>query len=93
MAGVVILDPVGHVLPQSHSLAERPTSLVGLRIGFLHNGKPGGEVVLEALKERMQSELRPAAVVWRRKTHPSAPASFLDELARECDVVIAAVGD
>lgn len=88
-----IIDPVGSRRQDALAPAPRPVSLADLRLGLLHNGKPGGELLLEELAGRLVSEQGMAASEYWRKAHPSARATFLDEVADRCDVVVGALSD
>jgi hypothetical protein len=93
MATMTILDPTAASSATKGSLAPRPASLDGLRIGLLHNTKPGGEILLQAISERFARDYRLKSILWRRKPLPTLPASFVNEMADQCDVVVAALGD
>jgi hypothetical protein len=88
-----IIDPVGPRVSAGDSPARRPATLHGLRLGLLHNGKPGGEHLLERVGARLRAEHRVARVTTWRKPHPSARATFLDEVAPACDLVVGALSD
>lgn len=93
MPVVTILDPTATRSDNTALLANRPSSLDGLRIGLLHNSKPGGEVLLQTIADRLALDYQLKDVVWQRKRTPSEPAPFLDQMARECDAVILALAD
>ena len=93
MPTITILDPRGVSSFRPHPLALRPTSLNGLRVGLLHNAKPGGDVLLEALADQLSGEFALRSVVRHRKALATMPAPFLQQMATECDVVIAALAD
>jgi hypothetical protein len=90
---VTILDPVGSASTETFPMALRPESLDGLRLGCLHNSKPGGEVLLSTIAAQLQIDYKIKSVVWRRKQFPSSGATFLSRMATECDVIIAALAD
>jgi hypothetical protein len=93
--GFVLRDPTAQSsTQQTAQLAPRPASLQGLRLTMMDNGKNNARNLLEAVLERVQPELRPSQVIWRNvpATLP-APAELMDEIARETDLVIQAVGD
>ena len=89
-----------HVYPtakpelESVALALRPLDLTGKRLGLIDNTKANAAALLEAVAALLESELRPSEIV-RRRVPATLPAddALLDELARECDLVIEAVGD
>ena len=77
------------------TLADRPSSLKGLRLGLLDNSKPNADQLLEAVLEELHDELEPVAVIRGRKPGAGVPGpeALLEELASQCDAVIVAVGD
>ena len=92
--GVTLLDPTVQAEPESLQLAARPDSLSGKRLGLIENTKQNASELLEAVYALLQAELQPVSVI--RRTVPAtalASDSLLDELARDCDLVIEAVGD
>ena len=93
MASIVILDPTATFSNDEAVLAPRPQSLAGLRVGMLHNTKPGGEILLNAISELFARDYQPKSVTWWRKPLPTVPASFAHEMATQCDVVVAALAD
>jgi len=90
---VTILDPTGVPSAKASVLATRPKSLDGLRVGYLHNSKPGGEILLQRTAELLSERFAVKETVWRQKMLPTIPAPFLRELAAECDVVVAALAN
>jgi hypothetical protein len=88
-----IVDPVGTRNDAVRGLATRPAALSGLRLGLLHNGKPGGEQLLARIAERLVEGHGVASSVYWRKPHPSAQATFLEDLEGRCDVVVGALSD
>jgi hypothetical protein len=88
-----IVNPVAARASGTRPPTGRPVRLAGLRAGLLHNGKPGGEVILERIAARLRDEHGVAEVLRWRKPHPSAGATFLAELRASCDVVVGALSD
>ena len=72
--------------------AERPKSLVGLRIGLIDNGKEFSDVVLDALAETLRRDHGATRIKIWRKGFPAKGAPFIDEMAAETDVAISGVG-
>jgi hypothetical protein len=75
-------------------LAARPLDLAGKVVGLLDNTKEQGEVILQTIAEALCQHYGIAGVLRRRKEHYSKPAtpSLLDDMAREVQVAVAAVG-
>jgi hypothetical protein len=92
---LTLLDPRAEARPRPTARVPRPLDLRGKRVGLLANGKPNSEEFLEALGALLRERDGAADVVAVRKPSASrvAPTEMLDALARECDVVVAAVGD
>lgn len=89
---IQILTPMGESNYPAGELAERPKSLVGLRIGLLDNGKEFSDLVLGRLAESLQSRFATSVQRFWRKGYPAKLAPFLAEMARETDVAISGVG-
>lgn len=90
-----ILDPVAEASPPSIPLAPRGLDLRGKRLGLLDNSKPNAKELLEAVGRALDQRYELARIVLRRKPTMSVPATelLLEELARECDVVLTGSGD
>ena len=91
-----LMNPFGSSAPAPRPrLAARPASLQGLRLGLLDNSKPNADRLLEGVREELEGQLEPSAVVRRRKPGAGVPGpeALLEELGAQCDAVIVAVGD
>jgi hypothetical protein len=93
-----LMSPFGTRLsrPETAStLAPRPASWKGLRLGLLDNGKRNADLILEQVLAQLTAQLEPSAVVRRRKPGAGVPGpeALLEELRAECDAVIVGVGD
>jgi hypothetical protein len=75
-------------------LATRPLDLAGRVVGLLDNTKEQAEVILQTIAEALPQHYGIAGVLRRRKEHYSKPATpgLLDDMAREVQVAVAAVG-
>src|SRR6266498_3345017 len=95
VSGVVALDPTAGPVVERATRAPRPDRLEGKRVGFLDNSKPNADKVLRYLDEMLRERYGIAASVHRRKPTASrvVPPEILEEMLRECDVVVPAVGD
>ncbi|MBI3965650.1 MAG: hypothetical protein HY329_08445 [Chloroflexi bacterium] len=89
-----VLNPVAEATAAPKQLAPRPSQLKGAVLGIVDNGKPGAALLLKELERLLVDRGAHPRVLWREKiaTYP-LPAAELAELARECDVVVAGVGD
>lgn len=92
-----ILDPTGSTAPRigAAALAPRRADLRGARVGLLENTKHNAALLLDDLAELLQREHGAAEVLRRTKTAFALPLpdELLQELVRECDVVVTGVGD
>jgi predicted GTPase len=89
-----IIDPSAGGSGAKIQLARRPMDLRGKIVGFIDNTKEQADVIAEAMAEGLQEKYGVAKVIIRRKPYFSkpAPVDLLEELAKEVDVAIAAVG-
>ena len=93
-----ILDPTGLSSRETATgltLAARPASLAGARIGLLENGKQNAARFLEDVADVLRERYGAGAVTLRRKEIFSQPAppELVEELSGESDVVVIGVGD
>ena len=88
---IEVHDPRGSRATPNLNIAIRPSSLHGLTIGLLENGKENADALLDRTAERLAG--RGATIVRARKPSFSrpAPGEVIDSLAH-CDAVIAAHG-
>ncbi|WP_136710025.1 UGSC family (seleno)protein [Agromyces sp. H66] len=75
--------------------AGRPRSLDGLRIGLLGNTKRNADLILDAVGAQLARRADAVTLVPRTKTQFAMPlpVDLIEELIRECDVVVIGVGD
>ena len=94
MDELTVLDPTAEMDVERIPLAARPADLTGKRVGVLDNSKERADEILRRIEERLRDHAAVACVVWRRKDFytKQAPTVFIEDLARQCDVVINAVG-
>ncbi len=95
MVKIVVLDPVAEARPVHAPLSARPDTLSGKRIGFLDNTKANATELMRALEARLRSRYTVVSVLHKTKPLAAVGASeaVLEELARDCDVAIVAIGD
>lgn len=74
--------------------APRPMDLAGKVVGLLDNTKEQGALILQTIGEALRERYGAAKIVLRSKEHYSKPAAdaLIDEMAKEVQVAIAAVG-
>jgi len=90
-----ILDPTIAPDHAESTLAKRVADLDGKVLGLLSNSKVNGDRLLDLVRERLAARYRLESVVTMTKSSASrvADEAMLEALARECDVVITAIGD
>ncbi len=92
-----ILDPTSPSQEKRYELAPRRLrSLDGARLGLLDNSKLNAASLLAAIGDLLKERYAIKSVLVRTKGHGfSYPVEdrTADEMAEQCDVVIAAIGD
>ena len=91
-----ILDPTGRgTTRKAATLAPRRGDLRGLTVGLLENRKHNAGPFLEEVGRLLVERHGASGTMLRGKASIVLPASdeIMDELARECGVVVAGVGD
>ena len=75
-------------------LAPRPMDLAGKVVGMIDNTKEQGDVILQTIADALKERYGVARVIIKRKEHYSKPATdaLIDEIAKEVEVAVAAVG-
>ncbi|MXX53510.1 MAG: hypothetical protein F4Z35_06160 [Dehalococcoidia bacterium] len=93
--GIAVLDPTVAPLPADGVVADRPTTLDGITIGLLANGKMNSVEMLTALHDVLADRYDFGGVVERNKMNASRPCpeDIIDEMVAKCDVVITSSGD
>jgi len=93
--GQIAYDPRGVVNAEPKLLAGRLSSLDGLRVGVLDNTKWNGGKLLRKTVSLMESRYRFKALHSYKKESFSKKASpeLLEQIARENDAVLTAIGD
>ena len=91
----LVFDPTS----PSHSVVRQAAaplgSLAGKVVGFIDNSKPNFEHLAADLEALLVGRYGAASVMTHRKRSASmsAGAAVLDQLAKECDLVITGSGD
>lgn len=91
-----VLSPFGkRESYEASGLAPRRASLVGARLGLLHNGKPNADALLSELGQRLVERYGVAEVRTFEKPHFGVPVGEpqLSAMLESCDVALAGVGD
>lgn len=93
---VEIFDPRGAVALEARPLAARKNGLNGLRLGILDNSKWNANKLLRGSAEALSQEIAFGAVNYYVKKHgfsSDAPPELIEQIARENDIVLTAIGD
>lgn len=93
--GISVLDPTVAPLPADGVIADRPTTLDGVTIGLLANGKLNSVEMLTALHDVLADRYEFGGVIERNKMNASRPCpdDIIEEIVAKCDVVITSSGD
>lgn len=96
-AGTIsVVDPTGGDPGEEFfSLAPRPATLSGKRLGLLDNSKANSEPILRGIAGILDKEFGLAEVFHLSKHSASLPPrpEILEELQRRADIVVTGVGD
>jgi hypothetical protein len=92
---LTLYDPTAPRRVAASSAHEPLKTLRGAVVGFIDNAKPNFNHLVDDLAEALVSRHGVARVIKRRKRSASVPApdEYVDELVRECDLVITGSGD
>ena len=90
-----VFDPTTSPQKRPMPYAPRPKSLNGKRVGLVDNTKFNSDRLLQKIGEILEKEYGVQRVLIRSKNNPTEPAheEILSELSKECDVIIAGIGD
>lgn len=92
---ILVFDPRGVVDMTITRLAQRKTSLEGLRLGVLDNSKWNANKLLRGASAALGTDVKFAAVNYYVKESFSKDAApeLIEKIARENDIVLTAIGD
>ena len=93
--GIPVMDPRGDTPATSSSVAPRPSGLDGKTIALVDNTKINAGNLLDKLSALIQAELEPARIVRFSKSDATRPAppDLIQQISRECDGAVLAIGD
>lgn len=89
------VSPEAPVAPAETIQLQKKGPATGLRIGFLDNSKSNADHLLQFLLDAAKGHMPVEHVIKRRKPAASRPAdaAVVEDLAREADFVLSAMGD
>jgi hypothetical protein len=90
-----LFDPTTPPAPRALTMARRPASLAGLRLGLVDNTKFNSDTLLRKLAERLARRHEVRVTVTRRKRSPSHEIddSDIKTLRSQADLVVSGIGD
>lgn len=91
----VFMDPTGATEDITNHVAVRPETLDGATVGLLWNRKYNGDKLLKSIGDLLEREHPIKKVLFQlaAESGKPTPATILDEVANQCDVVVAGTGD
>jgi len=93
MSGITVLSPLGVNRVEARPVTKRFSSLDGITIGILNNGKPNSLALQQRVVELLGKRYRLAGVVTKQKSSAAVGAEKIDGYAQEVGAVITAIGD
>ena len=96
MTGTVLLyDPTAPTSRIERRARQDAPELNGATIGFIDNAKPNFDHLVDDLARVLIERYGVARIVRHKKRGPSMPAAgdVLDDLVRDCDLIITGSGD
>lgn len=92
---ILVFDPRGFVDMAITRMAQRKRSLEGLRLGILDNSKWNASKLLRGASVALGKDVKFAAINYYVKESFSKDAApqLIEEIARENDIVLTAIGD
>ena len=90
-----VLNPAGEVEKiDKKTLAPRPTSLDGKRVGLVYNLKTGGDILLTKTAELLKRRFKDIEVNWfNRACCVAPPEGYIENATSWSDVAVAAAAD
>jgi hypothetical protein len=90
-----LLDPTREAEGSAPTYAERPRSLKGARVGLIENTKFNSDDILKRIGEILIRDHGAASYKLYHKRYSSVPAhdEIIQDLVKNCDVMVAGVGD
>ena len=95
MTNVLLYDPTPPRLARGDQARRTLERLAGRVVGFIDNAKPNFNFLVDDLAELLVAKYGVRQVIKRKKKAASVPApdAIYEELAGQCDLVIAGSGD
>ena len=92
---IIVLDPTASTGKEPQKLRRSIDKLEGKVIGFIDNAKPNFHYLVDDLAEVLTSTYDVRSIVKHRKRGASipAPVEMVNEISKQCDLVITGSGD
>ncbi len=91
---ITVLDPTAESTRPRFEMAIRPDRLEGKVLGIISNTKPGGDLLLEEIAQRLNERFHFGGIFKHNKSGKLGMAeSALNDFSGKCDFVIVGVGD
>ena len=90
-----VLNPAGEVEKVAKkTLAPRPGSLDGKRVGLVYNLKTGGDILLTRTSELLKERFKDVEFTWfSRACCVAPPEGYIENAVKGSDVAVAAAAD
>ena len=92
---ISVLVPTGKPRVEEIPVTPRVPDLNGKVVGFLWNGKPNADILLERIKEQLSERFRLAGTHWHG-CHSSEEAAYpdtIEDVVNNSDLTVVALGD
>lgn len=92
---LLLVDPTTQPTSTDFSGAPRLRDLFNKRVGLIDNSKPNAKELLEEVASLLGERFGVASINYHRKPSASKPAApeVISGMIRDCDYVIAGIGD
>jgi len=91
---ILVYEPVAEASGSSAALAARPKSLNGKSVGLINNTKDFTDEILGVMGVELQKQFPGVRVVpYRKESVSGASQDLMEQVERECDAVVCALGD
>lgn len=92
---VLVFDPTAPCQNEPQQLRQKLDDLTGKIVGFIDNAKPNFNHLVDDLAELLLAKYGVTSVIKRGKRAAAMPATdaVIEELSKQCDLVITGSGD
>jgi len=91
---ILVYEPVAEASGANAALSARPESLNGKSVGLINNTKDFTDEILGVMGAELQKQFPGVRVVrYRKESVSGASQVLMEQVERECDAVVCALGD